>query len=126
VPLATLFKIKKIHKSKLPPSAGIKGIDIQTKDLRLIQLGYPRAKKVGPILIKKLIEAIPKSASNVFAFTFHPSFPSNTLNGWSLYDPIADYQRLNLPDEHWRLCTANANYKISSSYPTQVCIIYSL
>jgi len=40
------------------------------------------------------------------------------LNGWTVFDEIAEYKRLKLiPSAEWRLTTANKEFKLCVTYP---------
>ena len=34
------------------------------------------------------------------------------MNGWHIYDAIAEYKRQGLPNQHWRITYANSEYKL--------------
>lgn len=38
-------------------------------------------------------------------------------NGWSIYDAIAEYKRMGLPNEPWRITKVNERYKLCDTYP---------
>jgi hypothetical protein len=43
---------------------------------------------------------------------------SSIDEGWRVYDPYAEFQRIGIPDWLWRISTVNATYDVSPSYPS--------
>ena len=35
-------------------------------------------------------------------------------DGWGIFDPLKEYERMGLPGGKWRLSTANENYELCS------------
>lgn len=66
--------------------------------------------------MKRIAEGLPKSPMDFFAFSFRHTF-DDPFNGWDIYDPLKDYERIGFPDSQWRVTNVNANYEISQSYP---------
>jgi len=50
----------------------------------------------------------------VFAFKYTEPFEAN---GWAVYDPIAEFKRIGVPNEDWRISYANSKYAVCSTYP---------
>jgi len=44
------------------------------------------------------------------------------VNGWHLFDPVAEYKRLGLLDHGCQLCTVNTDFSLCSSYPATLCV----
>ncbi|CAG5053971.1 unnamed protein product [Parnassius apollo] len=40
--------------------------------------------------------------------------------GWNFFDIQTEYQRMNVPNEHWVLCNANKDYELCDTYPSEV------
>ncbi|GBP81252.1 Myotubularin-related protein 8 [Eumeta japonica] len=40
--------------------------------------------------------------------------------GWNYFDIQTDYQRMNVPNEYWVLCTANKDYELCDTYPSEI------
>jgi hypothetical protein len=46
------------------------------------------------------------------------SFLSKAIvDGWNIYDPLAEFQRMGIPDDGWRISKINAEYEVCSTYP---------
>ena len=39
------------------------------------------------------------------------------VDGWSVYEPLAEFKRMNLPNESWRITKINDKYKLCDTYP---------
>jgi hypothetical protein len=42
----------------------------------------------------------------------HAAAEGHSSEGWGIFDPMAEYERLGLPDSKWRLSTVNENYSV--------------
>ncbi|CAH2055641.1 unnamed protein product, partial [Iphiclides podalirius] len=40
--------------------------------------------------------------------------------GWNFFDIQTEYQRMNVPNEHWVLCNGNKDYELCDTYPSEV------
>uniref|UniRef100_A0A8C2G8R5 phosphatidylinositol-3,5-bisphosphate 3-phosphatase n=1 Tax=Cyprinus carpio TaxID=7962 RepID=A0A8C2G8R5_CYPCA len=38
-------------------------------------------------------------------------------DGWKVYDPVAEYKRMGLPNESWTISKINSNYEVCDTYP---------
>ncbi|CAM9104995.1 unnamed protein product, partial [Ectocarpus fasciculatus] len=48
-------------------------------------------------------------------------------NGWDVYDPIIEFNRLSIPDSYWKLSIANSNgYSLCDTYPAVVAIPFAI
>ncbi|KJE96000.1 hypothetical protein CAOG_06376 [Capsaspora owczarzaki ATCC 30864] len=65
--------------------------------------------------------AFPDSVDKLFPFArTPPSFPE--FNGWNLYNPQEEYQRMGIPSALWRLSSVNSLYKSCEGYPRLLCV----
>lgn len=57
----------------------------------------------------------------LFAFDYgrlvQPSIPAE-LDGWRLYDPLAEFRRQGLPNQNYRLSFINRDYQLCETYPS--------
>eukprot|EP01090_Pellita_catalonica_P016275 TRINITY_DN4613_c0_g2_i1.p1 TRINITY_DN4613_c0_g2~~TRINITY_DN4613_c0_g2_i1.p1 ORF type:complete len:484 (-),score=131.84 TRINITY_DN4613_c0_g2_i1:1424-2827(-) len=91
----------------------IRGKDFKVSTFRFRKVSYEKQRE---ILANITNLAFPVKVSELFCFTFkHRS----SFDGWTLYDPVKEYDRLKLTNSSdWRLVTdANQNYEICSTYP---------
>ncbi|KAL0879630.1 hypothetical protein ABMA27_003345 [Loxostege sticticalis] len=40
--------------------------------------------------------------------------------GWNFFDIQTEFQRMNVPNEQWVLCTANKDYELCDTYPSEI------
>ncbi|KAI1128559.1 protein-tyrosine phosphatase-like protein [Nemania abortiva] len=61
------------------------------------------------------------SIEKLYAFSYQPLKTEKPLNGWSLYDPRAEFRRqgisTKLVDRGWRISLINKDYSFSPTYP---------
>uniref|UniRef100_A0A8C2GBJ7 phosphatidylinositol-3,5-bisphosphate 3-phosphatase n=1 Tax=Cyprinus carpio TaxID=7962 RepID=A0A8C2GBJ7_CYPCA len=76
------------------------GMEIVCKDMRSPRFAY---KKEEQIITQPL-----------FAFQYKDQFPQD---GWKVYDPVAEYKRMGLPNESWTISKINSNYEVCDTYP---------
>lgn len=50
----------------------------------------------------------------LYAFSYRPgsSEGATRVLGWGMYDTIMEYGRMGVPNEHWRHCSLNEEYKV--------------
>eukprot|EP00698_Gefionella_okellyi_P007063 TRINITY_DN171_c0_g2_i1.p2 TRINITY_DN171_c0_g2~~TRINITY_DN171_c0_g2_i1.p2 ORF type:complete len:865 (-),score=192.26 TRINITY_DN171_c0_g2_i1:2540-5134(-) len=55
---------------------------------------------------------------NVFAFSYRPALHASLQNGWNIYDPQSEFDRLGFTVSNgWRICDANKGFDVAPSYP---------
>uniref|UniRef100_A0A667XQA0 phosphatidylinositol-3,5-bisphosphate 3-phosphatase n=1 Tax=Myripristis murdjan TaxID=586833 RepID=A0A667XQA0_9TELE len=59
----------------------------------------------------------------LFAFLYKEEFP---VDGWKVYDPMAEYKRQGLPNESWTISKMNSSYEICDTYPSVLVIPTSI
>ncbi|UYV64126.1 MTMR2 [Cordylochernes scorpioides] len=59
----------------------------------------------------------------LFAFEYQEVYP---VNGWTVYEPIAEYRRQGLPTESWKIIKTNDTYELCDTYPAIVSVAHSL
>eukprot|EP00002_Diphylleia_rotans_P019687 TRINITY_DN3807_c1_g1_i1.p1 TRINITY_DN3807_c1_g1~~TRINITY_DN3807_c1_g1_i1.p1 ORF type:complete len:551 (-),score=73.27 TRINITY_DN3807_c1_g1_i1:70-1722(-) len=99
-----------------------KNLEINCKDVRYLRFSFvvgSNAHKLVSDYVERFF--LPESTNLVFAFANKYTFPVD-LNGWSVYDPEKEFERLGATTGFWRLSNANAEYKLSESYPKYLCL----
>uniref|UniRef100_A0A0N5BTJ5 Myotubularin phosphatase domain-containing protein n=1 Tax=Strongyloides papillosus TaxID=174720 RepID=A0A0N5BTJ5_STREA len=97
-------------------------ISILCKDVRIVKFYFENKLRSGK---KNFLSVISKSLHlsiielSHFAFNYRDKFNNN---GWNLYDPLKEYERLGIPNQLWMLSDFNRNYSICESYPGVLCI----
>lgn len=117
IPLTVIYKPKKDAEDPLLAT-------IWCKDLRSVTFGF---KEVGPrdlfyITIKK---HIPATLESIFAFSyFSNGGMSRTASsqGWRVYNPNKELERLKLPTDKFRISSVNANFTLCPTYPTALAV----
>uniref|UniRef100_A0A7N6BZ09 phosphatidylinositol-3,5-bisphosphate 3-phosphatase n=1 Tax=Anabas testudineus TaxID=64144 RepID=A0A7N6BZ09_ANATE len=59
----------------------------------------------------------------LFAFLYKEQFP---VDGWKVYDPVAEYRRQGLPNESWAISKMNSTYELCDTYPSILVIPTSI
>ncbi|XP_055857757.1 myotubularin-related protein 2 [Episyrphus balteatus] len=115
VPLGTISRVEKIGGSTSRRENAY-GIEISCKDSRTIRFAHKQQNHSRRSVFEKITSyAFPLSFSGkIFAFNYTERFGQN---GWDIYDSVAEYSRLGVPNELWRISKVNANYAVSDSYP---------
>lgn len=62
--------------------------------------------------IQKL--ACVNSIEQLYAYAYQPRIPFTANNGWKIYDPIKEYERMGVDKitDMWRFTTINQDYKV--------------
>ncbi|KAG5437127.1 hypothetical protein PCANB_001103, partial [Pneumocystis canis] len=72
-----------------------------------------------------IYEAIKKytyieSVLSLYAFFYQPGWKEAMFNGWTLYEPIKEFERqgIGTRTKNWRITDINKNYLLCSTYPS--------
>lgn len=120
IPLGTINKISKNKKNPLI-------FQIACRDMRIVAFEVPQGKSSSEV-IAIIHKYMPEDGeqTELFAFNFKQNWGPEALNGWDLYDPIADFSRMKLPDNAWRLSDANKSFELSATYPNKLVVPASI
>ncbi|KAF8961206.1 hypothetical protein BGZ46_001426 [Entomortierella lignicola] len=66
------------------------------------------------------------SVEQLYAFVYTPTPPFTTNDGWNIYDPLVEYERMGVisKNEQWRISDLNLSFTFSPTYP-QVLVVPS-
>uniref|UniRef100_A0A8C1UH07 phosphatidylinositol-3,5-bisphosphate 3-phosphatase n=1 Tax=Cyprinus carpio TaxID=7962 RepID=A0A8C1UH07_CYPCA len=92
------------------------GMEIVCKDMRSPRFAYKKEEQSNLEILEVLTKyAFPLSNElPLFAFQYKDQFPQD---GWKVYDPVAEYKRMGLPNESWTISKINSNYEVCDTYP---------
>uniref|UniRef100_A0A671MHU5 phosphatidylinositol-3,5-bisphosphate 3-phosphatase n=1 Tax=Sinocyclocheilus anshuiensis TaxID=1608454 RepID=A0A671MHU5_9TELE len=92
------------------------GMEIICKDMRSPRFAYKKEEQSNLEILEVLTKyAFPLSNElSLFAFQYKEQFPED---GWKVYDPVAEYKRMGLPNESWTISKINSNYEVCDTYP---------
>ncbi|XP_018408096.1 PREDICTED: myotubularin [Nanorana parkeri] len=115
VPLGVIARIEKMG-GATSRGENSYGLDITCKDMRNLRFALKQETHSRKQIFEDLTRhAFPTSHGMlVFAFVNEERFPTN---GWSVYDPITEFQRQGLPNNNWRLAFINDNFEFCDTYP---------
>ncbi|XP_066537502.1 myotubularin-related protein 1a isoform X3 [Hoplias malabaricus] len=102
-----------------------RGIEIVCKDMRNLRFAYKNEEQYKLEILETLTKyAFPLSNDlSFFAFQFKVEFP---VEGWKVYDPMAEYKRQGLPNEGWTISKINSSYEVCDTYPALLVIPASI
>lgn len=97
------------------------GIDLLCKDMRNLRFAHKQENHSRRDVFEKLHQfAFPLSNKlPLFAFEYQAKYP---INGWHVYEPIAEYKRMGLPNESWRITKFNESYELCDTYPAVLAV----
>lgn len=115
LPLGFVSRIEKMGGSTTKGENSY-GIEITCKDMRNYRFAHSRENHSRRDVFEKLHQyAFPfRNKLSLFAFDYKEKYP---FNGWQVYEPIAEYQRLGSITETWKITKINENYELCDSYP---------
>ncbi|XP_033905928.3 myotubularin-related protein 1-like isoform X6 [Acipenser ruthenus] len=101
------------------------GMEIVCKDMRNPRFAYKQEEQSKLEIFENLTKhAFPVSNDlPLFAFLYKEKFP---VDGWKVYDPVAEYKRQGLPNESWTISKVNSNYELCDTYPALLVIPTSI
>ncbi|XP_076367351.1 phosphatidylinositol-3-phosphate phosphatase [Tachypleus tridentatus] len=115
VPLGVVSRIEKVG-GATSRGENSYGIELFCKDMRNLRFAHKQENHSRRDVFEKLQQyAFPVSNKlPIFAFEFQEKYP---VNGWTVYEPIAEYKRQGLPTESWKITKINENYELCDTYP---------
>lgn len=61
-----------------------------------------------------IIIAFLASPEQLYAYSFQPRPPYTSTDGWKIYDPVTEYERMGVGKiDTWRLSSINRDYSVS-------------
>ncbi|KAM8752815.1 phosphatidylinositol-3-phosphate phosphatase MTMR1 isoform 6-T6 [Rhynchonycteris naso] len=119
VPLGVISRVEKIGVQSHGDNSC--GIEIVCKDMRNLRLAYKQEEQSKLGIFENLKKyAFPiSSGQTLFAFNYKEKF---SVNGWKVYDPVAEYKRQGLPNESWKISKVNSNYELCDTYPAIIVV----
>lgn len=115
VPLGVMSRIEKVGGASSRGENSY-GIELFCKDVRNLRFAHKQENHSRRDVFEKLQQyAFPVSNKlPLFAFEYQGKYP---VNGWTVYEPIAEYKRQGLPTESWKISKINEHYELCDTYP---------
>lgn len=116
VPLCTVSRIDKVG-GATSKGENSYGIELLGKDMRNLRFAHKQENHSRRDVFEKLqMYAFPLSNRlQLFAFQYQEKYQ---VNGWTIYEPIAEYRRQKLPNESWKITKLNECYELCDTYPS--------
>lgn len=91
-------------------------LEISTRDFLCVHLMFKNELEIRDVYLSIqsiLASYTPDNVQQQYAFNYHPVLPYS-FDGWKLYDPISEYDRLGVgsPGNAWRLSSSNSSYAV--------------
>ncbi|XP_073983033.1 phosphatidylinositol-3-phosphate phosphatase isoform X2 [Rhodnius prolixus] len=115
VPLGVVSRVEKVG-GQSSRGENSYGIELFCKDMRNLRFGHKQENHSRRNVFEKLQQyAFPLSHKlPLFAFEYSETFPEN---GWTVYEVIAEFRRMGIPNDMWRITKMNDTYEVCDSYP---------
>ncbi|KAG1658002.1 Myotubularin-related protein 2 [Nymphon striatum] len=115
VPLGVVSRIEKVG-GATSRGENSYGIELFCKDMRNLRFAHKQENHSRRDVFEKLQQyAFPLSNKlPLFAFEFKEEY---SIDGWLVYEPIAELRRQGLPTESWKITKINENYEFADTYP---------
>ncbi len=142
VPLGFVSRVEKVGGQRTSGENAY-GLEIYCKDIRSLRFALSKSVQEGHSSRKDIFETVRQYVekvnilfpltygtsfqlrqysfplswdSQLFAFHFRDRYPGG-VDGWSVYDPVAELRRQGLPNESWKISRANEGYELCDTYP---------
>ncbi|KAG2456653.1 MTMR2 protein, partial [Polypterus senegalus] len=118
VPLGVISRIEKAGGAL---SRGDVSYVLVCKDIRNLKFAHKQDTQGRTSVFETVMRlAFPVSHNlQVFAYEYGQIYPEN---GWKVYDPSAEYKRMGLPNESWRMTRINEHYELCDTYPAMLLV----
>ncbi|XP_061566661.1 myotubularin-related protein 1a isoform X2 [Cololabis saira] len=117
----TLGVISRLEAITVPlQGENTKGLELVCKDMRSPRFAYTASESQPDVANVLAKHAFPLSRDlPLFAFLYKDQYP---VDGWKVYDPVAEYKRQGLPNESWTFSKMNGAYELCDTYPSLLVI----
>ncbi|VBB29955.1 unnamed protein product [Acanthocheilonema viteae] len=121
IPLGCISRVEKVGYSTVSRGEDSYGLEITCKDMRNIRFTHQQTNHSRRPLYESLQRfAFPvTNKASFFAASFKPDW---TFDGWKIYDTIRELNRMNVPNETWRITKINDRYDFADSYPALLAV----
>ncbi|XP_041359915.1 myotubularin-related protein 2-like [Gigantopelta aegis] len=115
VPLCVINRVDKIG-GATSRGENAYGIDILCKDMRNLRFAHKQENHSRRQVFDKIHQySFPVTNKlPLFAFEFKEDYG---IDGWRMYDPIAELKRQGLPTESWKISKLNEKFDLCDTYP---------
>lgn len=116
VPLGVVSRVEKVGGQSLSRGENNYGIELFCKDMRNLRFAHKQENHSRRNVFEKLQQHVFPLTHKLplFAFECSETFPEN---GWTVYEPIAEFKRMGVPNEMWKISKINEQYEFCDSYP---------
>jgi len=120
--------IEKLDYEGVTSEAGVQQwrLNVTTKDFRLLMILVPQVKDL--VVIEEAVLALSQPGANytkaLFAFPYAAAVGTQLDDGWSLYDPGTEFQRMGIGQSGcpWKISSANNDYQLCDTYPAALVV----
>ncbi|VDN03505.1 unnamed protein product [Thelazia callipaeda] len=121
IPLGCISRVEKVGYSTVSRGEDSYGLEITCKDMRNIRFTHQQTNHSRRPLYESLQRfAFPvTNKAPFFATSFKPDW---AFNGWNVYDTVRELNRMNVPNETWRVTRINDRYEFADSYPALLAV----
>lgn len=76
----------------------------------LVSIKITISSRIGSVYSYYTIASI----DQLYAYSYQPRIPFTAKNGWEIYDPIKEYERMGIDSKTnmWRITPINQDYKV--------------
>ncbi|KAF9578931.1 hypothetical protein BGW38_005028, partial [Lunasporangiospora selenospora] len=108
----------------LPTIQGTWPLQIRCHNFVTVSFYFQEEREVT--LVYEVIQKLTcvSSVEQLLAFYYTPRMPFTTTDGWQIYDPLKEYERMGVIKENpnWRISNINENYEFSPTYPKVILV----
>ncbi|KAL1936624.1 hypothetical protein VTP01DRAFT_758 [Rhizomucor pusillus] len=104
-----------------PPSlqTGRHPLFIKCRDFLIITLSMLKEGEAQDVFESIQNLTCVSSTEQLYAYSYQPEKPFTANDGWKIYDPLQEYERMGVgvKSDSWRFTTINRDYTYSPTYP---------
>ena len=112
--------VERRHFSAASTTIATSSLRIRCKDFTFLSLNFISDQNCKDAFDSMLKLTCVPSITKLYAYMYKPgSLEKQQTNGWSFYDPLAEFERMGTFTESksWRTTNINADYSFSPTYP---------
>lgn len=102
---------------RLPMNAsGFAALRIRCRDFNFVTFHFMSERECRDVFESVRSLTVRGDLERLYAFVFTPPPPERVVNGWNVYDPLKEYERMGLGTKtrDWRISKINNSYTVGT------------
>ncbi|ODQ50914.1 phosphatases II [Saitoella complicata NRRL Y-17804] len=107
-----------------PNFGGMSALRLRCRDFVFVTFNFTDEGQANDVFESVKALCCKATIESMYAFFYTPGKSEAAQNGWGLWDPVKEYQRLGVGSQNpnWRITNVNKDYTFSPTYPAVLAV----